>query len=124
MDDVAVKAKWGVMPSQIGDVLALMGDASDNIKGVDGIGPKTAADLIRKHLSLMTLLSYLDCQTKLGKKEQAILDASTRLGQNLEMTRLETDLPLPVPLDELTLGRYESEFYERMAACDINAEKL
>src|SRR6267378_2863481 len=45
-DEAAVKAKWGVEPAQIPDILALMGDSIDNIPGVPGVGEKTAAKLI------------------------------------------------------------------------------
>ena len=51
-DAKAVEAKFGVRPDQITDLLALAGDAVDNIPGVHGIGPKTAADLLRKYGSL------------------------------------------------------------------------
>ena len=44
---VEVEAKWGVPPGRIPDVLALTGDAADNIPGVEGVGPKTAAKLVR-----------------------------------------------------------------------------
>jgi len=51
-DAKAVEAKFGVRPDQITDLLALAGDAVDNIPGVHGIGPKTAADLLRRYGSL------------------------------------------------------------------------
>jgi DNA polymerase I len=52
VDAAEVEAKWGVTPAQFSDFLALTGDASDNIPGVTGIGPKTAAGLLRAHGSL------------------------------------------------------------------------
>src|SRR5690606_37222022 len=52
VDEAAVFEKFGVAPSQIIDFLALMGDSSDNIPGVSGIGEKTAAELIRAFGSL------------------------------------------------------------------------
>ena len=52
MGPAEVKEKFGVSPAQVGDVLALMGDSIDNVPGVDGIGPKTAAELISKFGSL------------------------------------------------------------------------
>ena len=55
-DEAGVKEKFGVTPSQVVDVLSLMGDAIDNVKGVPGIGEKGAKDLIATHGSLDRLL--------------------------------------------------------------------
>src|SRR5450759_1049808 len=52
-----VKEKWGVPPDQLGDVLALMGDASDNVPGIPGIGPKSAAELVNTYGSLDLVLA-------------------------------------------------------------------
>src|SRR5690606_28330219 len=57
-DEAAVKDKFGVTPSQVVDVLALMGDSIDNIKGVPGIGEKGARDLIATYGSLESLLEH------------------------------------------------------------------
>ncbi|MCU0664273.1 MAG: DNA polymerase, partial [Myxococcota bacterium] len=55
-DTTAVMEKWGVEPSALGDLLAIAGDASDNIPGVPRLGPKTAAPLLAEHGSLEALL--------------------------------------------------------------------
>ena len=52
-----VQEKFGVPPERVGDVLALMGDSIDNVPGVAGIGPKTAAELINRFGSLEALLA-------------------------------------------------------------------
>lgn len=57
MDVQAVQEKFGVPPLLIGDLLALTGDSSDNVPGVPGIGPKTAAELLQKWGSLDTILN-------------------------------------------------------------------
>lgn len=54
--EAEVVEKWGVPPSQLGDVLALMGDSSDNLPGIPGVGPKTAAQLIQLFGSLEELI--------------------------------------------------------------------
>ena len=59
-DEDAVRARWGVAPAQIVDIMALMGDAIDNIPGVKGIGEKTATALIQQFGSLDAVLSRLD----------------------------------------------------------------
>ena len=57
LDPAAISKKWGVQPARILDVLALSGDASDNIAGVPGVGPKTATTLIQNAGTLDALLS-------------------------------------------------------------------
>jgi DNA polymerase-1 len=52
-----VQEKFGVPPERVGDVLALMGDSIDNVPGVAGIGPKTAAELINRFGTLEALLA-------------------------------------------------------------------
>jgi DNA polymerase-1 len=50
--EAEVVEKWGVPPEQLGDLLALVGDSSDNLPGIPGVGPKTAAQLIQTFGSL------------------------------------------------------------------------
>ncbi len=97
-----VEAKWGVPPEQIPDVLALTGDAVDNIPGVEGIGPKTASKLVRDYgpVALLAENPALIINDKLREKIAASTD---RLRANLELVRLETQLPLPVALDALAI---------------------
>lgn len=92
-----VETKWGVPPEQIPDVLALTGDAVDNIPGLEGVGPKTAAKLVREHGSAADLVR--DASTIKNEKLRAkVAAAAGRVRDNLELVRLEDDLPLPVPL--------------------------
>ncbi|MFZ4483364.1 MAG: 5'-3' exonuclease [Chthoniobacterales bacterium] len=97
-----VEAKWGVPPGLIPDVLALTGDAVDNIPGVDGVGPKTAAKLVREHgrTALLAENPGLIANEKLRLKVAA---AGDRLRDNLELVRLDADLPLPLPLESLPI---------------------
>src|SRR4029450_7652454 len=57
-DAAAVQEKWGVEPSQVVDMLALMGDTIDNIKGVPGIGEKGAMELLAQYGSVENLLDH------------------------------------------------------------------
>lgn len=59
-DSAAVEEKYGVIPDQVVDLKALMGDSSDNIPGVKGVGPKTAIKLIKEFGDLETVYKYLD----------------------------------------------------------------
>src|SRR5690606_4080969 len=97
-----VRAKWGVeRPEQVIDILGLMGDASDNIPGVPGIGEKTAIKLIGEFGSVENLLANLDKlkgkqQEKVGQhREQALL--SKRLAT------INCEVPLNLELESLAV---------------------
>ncbi len=97
-----VVEKFGVPPELLGDVLALMGDAVDNVPGVPGIGPKTASQLINEHGSLDAVLLAADTIRKPKLRESLIAHAdNARLSR--ELVRLVCDRPLPEPLDALKL---------------------
>lgn len=85
-----VQEKFGVRPEQIVDYLALLGDASDNIPGVPGVGPKTAAKLLGQFGSIEKLLANLGEAG--GARLQENLEQSVELLQrNRELVRLELD---------------------------------
>jgi len=99
MGPAEVKEKWGVPPASLGDVLALMGDSVDNVPGVPGIGPKTAADLVTTYGSLDGILSNVE-KIK-GKKGQAIAEARSTLALSRELVRLRDDVVLPTGIADL-----------------------
>jgi DNA polymerase-1 len=94
-----VREKFGVPPELVGDVLALMGDSIDNVPGVVGIGPKTAAELINKFGSLDALLAGA-AEIK-GKRGASIVEARESIRLSRELVRLRDDVPLPNTLAEL-----------------------
>jgi DNA polymerase-1 len=89
--DEQVRAKAGVEPSQIVDWLSLMGDSVDNIPGVPGVGPKTAADLLRQFGSVEKLFERLH-EVKSEKLRAALRGAEGAVRRNHEMVRLRDDL--------------------------------
>jgi DNA polymerase-1 len=97
-----VVEKFGVPPEQLGEVLALMGDSVDNVPGVPGIGPKTAALLIQEHGDLETLLAATDGITK-PKLKQSLIDYAEDARLSRRLVELVCDLPLPEPLESLQL---------------------
>lgn len=97
-----VESKWGVAPRQIPDVLALTGDSVDNIPGVGGVGPKTAAKLVREYGSV-ALLAENPAVIVNEKLRDKVAGCGDRLRDNLELVRLDHDLPLPLALSELAI---------------------
>ncbi|HET6280902.1 MAG TPA: DNA polymerase I [Polyangia bacterium] len=94
-----VQEKFGVPPHLVGDVLALMGDNIDNVPGVEGIGPKTASELINKFGSLTALLEHVG-EVK-GKRGEALAGARELVLTSRELVRLREDVVLPKTLQEL-----------------------
>jgi len=81
LDGAGVRAKWNLAPRQVADMLALMGDSSDNIAGVPGIGPKTASALLNEHDNLDALL-------RLAERGDIPGAAGRRLAEHADAARL------------------------------------
>src|SRR4030095_4597030 len=93
-DEAGVKEKFGVTSAQVVDVLALMGDTIDNIKGVPGIGEKGARDLISTHGSLDALLANAASLTQKKYREALLANADSARDSRM-LLRIRTDVPLP-----------------------------
>ncbi|MFZ5806824.1 MAG: 5'-3' exonuclease [Verrucomicrobiota bacterium] len=97
-----VQEKWGVSPAQIKEILALTGDAVDNIPGVPGIGPKTAAQLIQAFQTAENVI--LQAEKITSPKTQAAIQAHReQIFSNLKMVQLRDDLTLPMPIEKLVI---------------------
>jgi len=108
MDADAVRAKWGVGPEGMRDVLALMGDASDNIPGVPGVGEKTAVELMKAHGSLDALYERLaDIRQPALRRRLEAHRASACLSR--ELATLRDDLALGLTLDALRVAPMNPE---------------
>ena len=115
-----VEEKWGVPPRRIPDVLALTGDAVDNIPGVDGVGPKTAARLILEHGGA-ALLAENPAAVKNEKLRAKIAAAAGRIRDNLELVRLDADLPLPLPVTDLSIRPDPAAVIELARRCEFRS---
>jgi DNA polymerase I len=95
--------KFGVPPALVGDVLALMGDAVDNVPGIRGIGPKTATKLIQDHHDLEGALAAASAM-KPGKLRDSLIEQAdmARLSRRLVQLKEDCDLPIPIEQFELT----------------------
>lgn len=90
-----VEERWGVPPERFVEVQALLGDASDNIPGVPGVGKKTAAELVRQYGTVEEVIAACERGEVRGKKvSDAIVAAKERLQLNRTLVRLHDDLEL------------------------------
>ena len=98
-----VEEKFGVTPDLVGDVLALMGDAVDNVPGIYGIGPKTASKLIAEHGSLTAALDSAPAM-KPSKLKDRLIEGRADAELSKVLVTLKEDCDLPQPLEEMKLG--------------------
>jgi DNA polymerase I len=94
-----VQEKWGVPPERVGDLLALVGDAVDNVPGVPGIGPKTAAALIAEFGSLDGLLARVS-EVK-GKRGEALREHVEQVKLARTLVALKEDVDLGCDIESL-----------------------
>jgi len=92
-DAAGVKEKFGVAPEQVVDVLALMGDTIDNIKGVPGIGDKGARELIAQYGTLENLLAH-GGEIKNKRYREGLLGHADDARQSQVLARIRTDVPV------------------------------
>jgi 5'-3' exonuclease len=102
MGPEAVVEKFGVGPDKLGEVLALMGDSVDNVPGVPGVGPKTAAKLILEHGDVEAVLAAAPTM-KPGKLRDNLIEHADMARLSRKLVALAEDVPLPEPLDDFVL---------------------
>jgi DNA polymerase-1 len=102
MGPEAVMEKFGVTPEQLGDVLALMGDAVDNVPGIRGVGPKTASKLIVEHGDLESVLAAAPAM-KPSKLRDSLIEQADMARLSKVLVTLKDDCPLPNELDDFLL---------------------
>ena len=95
-----IKEKFGINPAQYADFKSLVGDAADNIKGADKVGPKTAESLINEFGSLEAVLENAEKIKKPSVRESIIKNAE-RLKTNYKIIKLENIVDLPFAMEEL-----------------------
>ena len=106
LDAAAVTEKFGVPPELIVDYLALMGDSSDNIPGINGVGPKTAAKWLNQYGDLDTLIAKADeVGGKIGEKLRAGLE---QLPMARDLATIRCEIEIPADLDTLVPGETDT----------------
>lgn len=129
IDKEKVKELFGVAPEQMIDLLALMGDSSDNIPGIEGIGPKTAVQLLQEFGSLNEILEKAD--TLPPKKRELILSGKENalLSQRLATIHLDIDFPKDAeflklkPADQEKLKAFYQEMHFMTLLKEISADE-
>lgn len=101
LDEAGVKEKFGVMPLQIIDYLALVGDTSDNVPGVLKCGPKTAVKWLTEYQTLDQLIDNADAIE--GKIGENLRNSLAQLPLSKKLVTIKTDVELPLTLSDLVL---------------------
>src|SRR5262249_3353877 len=91
-DSEALMKDWGVAPEQVIDFQTLVGDSVDNVKGVPGIGPKTASKLLQDYKTLDNLLAHLEEIP--GKKQESLRASAATIAKTRQLVRLATDVAI------------------------------
>ena len=119
-----VVEKFGVGPDRVTEVLALTGDSSDNIPGVEGIGPKTATQLIQKYGTVESVIAHLediknDAEIRNRKKIAESIEANLEL---LRLSRKLVEVDANVPLEAIENGNTDVE--ELLTKRDLDGDHL
>jgi DNA polymerase-1 len=110
LDPKGVEEKFGVPPERVRDVLALMGDTSDNVPGVPGIGPKTAVDLVKKYGDLEDVLKAAPQVSRPALKKK-LTEYADQARFSKELVTLKTDCDVQWERD-----RFQATTFDRAAA--------
>lgn len=123
-DDKAVKEKYRVTPTEFIDVKALMGDPSDNIPGVKGVGEKTAMSLIEKHHSIEYIYENIDGIGGLkGAMLQKMKDGRKMAFMSKELATINRNTPIEFNAEECVFDGFENngELYEILKRLELNS---
>ena len=123
-DEAAVVGKFGVPPSGIIDYLALVGDAADNIPGIEGVGPKTAAKLISACGSIDAILANPALVTNENLRRK-LVDGADHLRRNQALVRLLREPPAGANWSDAMLERTAPDFRRiRELAAELNLHSI
>lgn len=122
-DNKAVKEKYHVTPTEFIDVKALMGDPSDNIPGVKGVGEKTAMSLIEKHHSIEYIYENIDGIGLKGAMLQKMKDGREMAFMSKELATINRNTPIEFNAEECVFDGFENngELYEILKRLELNS---
>jgi DNA polymerase-1 len=113
-----VEEKWGVPPAQVFELLSLVGDSSDNIPGIEGVGPKTAAKLLKDYKTISGIFENLSQLTPKMKEKIENGRAAVELSQKL--IALKSDLPIDADLIRPLPQKFPEGFYRFLVDWDLS----
>ncbi len=116
-----VMEQYGVTPRQLIEVKSLMGDSSDNIPGVKGIGEKTALSLIQKNGSLQEILDKLDTLEATPRIRKLIADHREEALMSHQLGEICREAPLPCPVEEIADGKPQPALREFLTRYELTS---
>ena len=114
-----IKETYGIAPEQLIDVKSLMGDASDNIPGVPGVGEKTALKLVQQYGSLKAVLDHAETDQK-GKLKERLIEGRDLAELSYRLAKIDRAAPIEVAPDQWRLGRLTNAL-PRLKSLRMNA---
>ena len=105
-DKAKVKEKWGVDPDGIIEMLALVGDTSDNVPGIDGVGPKTARKLLDEYKNIETILEHAD-EAKNKRVRQGLQKGKDLVHLSRELVTIHCNVPIEFHVEELIRSKMD-----------------
>jgi DNA polymerase-1 len=112
-DEEAVEQKYGIKPEQLPDFKALVGDVSDNIPGVPGVGPKTATKLLQQYGSLQGIYDHIEDITP-SKLQNTLREYRTQAFQSKELSTIVKDVPIKLDLKTCQVSHYDRNEVARL----------
>jgi DNA polymerase-1 len=112
-DEEAVEQKYGIKPEQLPDFKALVGDVSDNIPGVPGIGEKTATKLLQQYGSLQGIYDHIEDITP-GKLQDTLREYHAQAFQSKELSTIVKDVPIKLDLKTCQVSNYDRNEVARL----------
>ena len=112
MDEKMFVETYGMIPSRMVDLKALMGDSSDNIPGVKGIGEKTALNLLHQFYSLDGVYSHID-EVK-GKTKEKLINDKANAYLSYEIATIYKEVPIDTDIDKIKYNGYDEEKYKKL----------
>ncbi len=113
LDEAAICAKWNISsPSQVRDILTLCGDSSDNVPGVQGVGPVGAAKLLAKYGSTQGIYAHLEELT--SRQQELFRAAEPHIGLSEELVTIRTDVPIEVRAEDMVFSPEDTPALEAL----------